>query len=105
MKPNEIHEIHWSLGQIEDHIADIHQFLRSDPNYRPMARRKFQGKKKMPRRKAPTSSSAKDWNNGCQSKRRRKAKRNKGKQRHHWLSVPDNEQKRKPKVEDHLSVG
>ena len=33
MKPNEIHEIHWSLDQIADHIADIHRFLRSDPNY------------------------------------------------------------------------
>ena len=94
---NEIHELNWSLEQIQDHLTDIQRFLRSDPNYRPMSRRKFQGKRK-PQRKAGNPNA--NWNNGCRNKRRRKPKRNKGKQleRNHWLSCPDNET-RLPKVQ------
>ena len=56
----------------------------------------------MSRRKSPTSSSAKDWNNGnngyTDKRRHRKPNRNKGRLRNHWLSMPDNEDKSKPKV-------
>ena len=66
MEPNEIHEIVWSLEQIQSNLADLHSFLQRDPNYRSRFR-----KKKGFRRRKKTPSEARRWN-GCPAKGKRK---------------------------------
>ena len=96
MKPNEIHEINWSLEQIQNHLRDIYNFMRRDPNYREMFRKKRGFRKKgIQSNRAESPAEERRWN-GCprKGKRRRTPKH---KRKANWVERMGS-RKKLPKV-------